>query len=234
PVFLHEEAIYLHEGAQYHVDRLDWEEKKAYVRPVKVDYWTDADRAASVSILDAFADRPGAMGAAHGEVQVTSLATVFKKIRFHTHETVGLGPIDLPQVDLHTTSYWTTVAPELEARFSRLELQAGLQGLAHALRHVASVFLMCDPRDLGTATQVRCPGTGLPTVFVYDVFPGGVGLSPRLFDRHAEVLEAAAEMVSGCECLAGCPSCVGAMVENGMEAKRVAADLARGVRVLAA
>jgi DEAD/DEAH box helicase domain-containing protein len=224
---LHDQAIYLHEGAQYHVDRLDWAEKKAYVSPVAVDYWTDADRAARVSVLDTFARAAAGdgIGGAHGEVQVTSLATVFKKIRFHTHETIGQGPIDLPQVDLHTTSWWATVEPELEARFSRPELQAGLQGLAHALRHVASVFLMCDPRDLGTATHVRDPHTGLPTVFVYDVFPGGVGLSPRLFERGGEALRAAAELISACECLAGCPSCVGAMVEGGAGAKRVAAAL---------
>jgi DEAD/DEAH box helicase domain-containing protein len=226
---LHDQAIYLHEGQQHHVDHLDWAEKKAYVRPVKVDYYTDADRAASVQVLEGFDEAGGAIRRAHGEVLVTSLATIFKKIRFHTHETIGTGPIDLPQVDIHTTSYWLTVPDDLALSYTRIDLQAGLHGLSHALRHVASVFLMCDPRDLGVATQVRSPHTGGPTIFLYDVFPGGVGLSPRLFELHGRILEAAAELVEGCECLSGCPSCVGAMVEHGADARRVAVALARGL-----
>jgi DEAD/DEAH box helicase domain-containing protein len=225
---LHDQAIYLHEGQQYHVDHLDWAEKKAYVRPVNVDYYTDADRSATVQVLEAFASAEETLARAHGEVQVTSLATVFKKIRFHTHEAVGAGPIDLPQVDLHTTSYWLRVPAELASTYPRLALQAGLQGLAHVLRHTASVYLMCDPRDLGVAVQVRSPQTGGPTIFVYDVFPGGVGLSPRLYDFHDRLLAASAELIDGCDCTSGCPSCIGAMVERGVDRKRAALSLARG------
>jgi DEAD/DEAH box helicase domain-containing protein len=225
---LHDQAIYLHEGQQYHVDHLDWAEKKAYVRPVNVDYYTDADRSASVQVLEAFVSSEEMLCRAHGEVQVTSLATIFKKIRFHTHEAIGAGPIDLPQVDLHTTSYWLRVPAGLAATYPRLELQAGLQGLAHVLRHTASVFLMCDPRDLGVAVQVRSPQTGGPTVFVYDVFPGGVGLSPRLYDFHDRLLAASAELIAGCDCASGCPSCIGAMVERDVDSKRAALNLALG------
>src|SRR6184192_112432 len=89
PVLLHEEAVYLHEGAQYHVDRLDWDEKKAYVRPVLVDYYTDALASVTVSVLDTFAGPEGAgLACSHGEVKITSLASMFKKIRFHTHENI--------------------------------------------------------------------------------------------------------------------------------------------------
>jgi DEAD/DEAH box helicase domain-containing protein len=224
---LHDQAIYLHEGQQFHVDHLDWAEKKAYVRPVNVDYYTDADRAATVQVLESFDSADGALVKAHGEVQVSSLATVFKKIRFHTHEAVGAGPVDLPQVDLHTTSYWLRVPAELAATYPRLALQAGLQGLAHVLRHTASVFLMCDPRDLGVAAQVRSPQTGGPTIFVYDVFPGGVGLSPRLFELHDQLLLAAADLIAGCGCAGGCPSCIGAMVERDVDSKAAALALAR-------
>jgi len=224
---LHDQAIYLHEGQQFHVDHLDWAEKKAYVRPVNVDYYTDADRAATVQVLESFDSADGVLVKAHGEVQVSSLATVFKKIRFHTHEAVGAGPVDLPQVDLHTTSYWLRVPAELAATYPRLALQAGLQGLAHVLRHSASVFLMCDPRDLGVAAQVRSPQTGGPTIFVYDVFPGGVGLSPRLFELHDQLLLAAADLIAGCGCAGGCPSCIGAMVERDVDSKAAALALAR-------
>jgi DEAD/DEAH box helicase domain-containing protein len=224
---LHDQAIYLHEGQQYHVDKLDWAEKKAYVRPVNVDYYTDADRAASVQALETFESAPGRLWKAQGEVQVTSLATIFKKVRYYTHESIGAGPIDLPQVDLHTTSYWLRLGEEITVTYSRLELEVGLQGLANVLRHTASVFLMCDPRDLGVAPQVRSPQTGGPTIFVFDVFPGGVGLSPRLFDMHDELLDASAALIDGCPCTSGCPSCIGAIFDRDVDAKAIALRLAR-------
>jgi DEAD/DEAH box helicase domain-containing protein len=86
---------------------------------------------------------------------------------------------------------------------------------------------MCDPRDLGVVAHVRAPQTGGPTIFVYDVFPGGVGLSPRLFELHDRLLPAAADLIAGCACAVGCPSCIGAMVERDVDAKAAALSLAR-------
>jgi DEAD/DEAH box helicase domain-containing protein len=210
PVLLHEEAVYLHEGAQFHVDRLDWGEKKAYVRPVEVDYYTDALASVTVQVLETF-DGPADDGVSrsHGELKITSLASMFKKIRFHTHENIGSGPIHLPEQTLHTTGYWITVDEGLWRSLGRETLEAGLQGMAHALRHVASLHLMCDPRDLGSVAEVRSVTTQLPTVTVYEVYPGGVGFSSRMYELHRELLDDAAALVRDCPCLAGCPSCVG-------------------------
>jgi DEAD/DEAH box helicase domain-containing protein len=210
PVLLHEEAVYLHEGAQYHVDRLDWDEKKAYVRPVEADYYTDAMSSVTVQVLETFAGPEGeSLTRSHGELKITSLASMFKKIRFHTHENIGAGPIHLPEQTLHTTGYWITVDEGLWHSLGRETLEAGLQGMAHSLRHVASLRLMCDPRDLGAVAEVRSITTQLPTVTVYEVYPGGVGFSSRLFDVHRELLDDAAALVCDCPCAAGCPSCVG-------------------------
>ena len=221
PVLLHEEAVYLHEGAQFHVDRLDWDEKKAYVRPVEVDYYTDALASVTVQVLDTF-DGPDGDGVSrsHGEVKITSLASMFKKIRFHTHENIGSGPIHLPEQTLHTTGYWLTVDEGLWRFLGHETLEAGLQGVAHALRHVASLRLMCDPRDLGSVAEVRSVTTQLPTVTVYEVYPGGVGFSSRMFELHRNLLDDAAALVRDCPCLAGCPSCVGPLhlVEGAKEA----------------
>ena len=210
PVLLHEEAVYLHEGAQFHVDRLDWDEKKAYVRPVEVDYYTDALAAVNVQVLETF-DGPdaGEVSRSHGELKITSLASMFKKIRFHTHENIGSGPIHLPEQTLHTTGYWITVDEGLWRSLGRETLEAGLQGMAHAVRHVASLHLMCDPRDLGSVAEVRSVTTLLPTVTVYEVYPGGVGFSSRMYELHRELLDDAAALVRDCPCPAGCPSCVG-------------------------
>jgi DEAD/DEAH box helicase domain-containing protein len=221
PVLLHEEAVYLHEGAQYHVERLDWEEKKAYVHPVEVDYYTDALAAVTVQVLDTFAGpEEDGLSRSHGELKITALASMFKKIRFHTHENIGSGPIHLPEQTLHTTGYWITVDEELWRSLGRETLEAGLQGMAHSLRHVASLRLMCDPRDLGAVAEVRSVTTRLPTVTVYEMYPGGVGYASRMYELHRELLEHAASLVRECPCLAGCPSCVGPLhlVEGAKEA----------------
>jgi len=220
-VMLHEEAIYLQDGAQYHVDRLDWDEKKAYVRPVDVDYYTDALLGVNVTVLDTFEHEPlPDLDRAHGEVKLTALATMFKKIRFHTHENVGSGPIHLPEQTLHTTAYWTTIEPERWVALGREQLEAGLQGMAHALRTVASLRLMCDPRDLGALGEVRSISTRKPTVTIYEVYPGGVGYARRLHELHTSLLADAAELVRECPCSAGCPSCIGPLsgVDGAQEA----------------
>jgi DEAD/DEAH box helicase domain-containing protein len=222
PVLLHEEAVYLHEGAQYHVERLDWEEKKAYVHPVEVDYYTDALAAVTVQVLDTFStpEQGGGLSRNHGELKITALASMFKKIRFHTHENIGSGPIHLPEQTLHTTGYWITVDEDLWHTLGRETLEAGLQGMAHTLRHVASLRLMCDPRDLGAVAEVRSVTTRLPTVTVYEMYPGGVGYSARMYELHRDLLEQGAALVHDCPCLAGCPSCVGPLhlVEGAKEA----------------
>ncbi len=220
-VMLHEEAIYLQDGAQYHVDRLDWDEKKAYLRPVEVDYYTDALLAVSVNVLDCFeSGSPAPLDRSHGEVKLTALATLFKKIRFHTHENIGSGPIRLPEQTLHTTAYWTSLEPDYWLRLGRERLEAGLQGMAHAMRTVAAVRLMCDPRDLGSTAEVKAISTLRPTVTIYEVYPGGVGYAKRLFELHEQLLADAAQLVEECPCPHGCPSCIGPLwqVEGAKQA----------------
>jgi DEAD/DEAH box helicase domain-containing protein len=107
------------------------------------------------------------------------------------------------------------------------ELQAGLLGLSHVLVQVAPLFLMCDPHDLGVVAEVKSPHTGGPTVYLFDKYPGGVGLSERLYDLHDRLLRAAAEAIAGCACADGCPSCVGPRAEIGVAGKASALALAR-------
>lgn len=210
PGLVHEDAIYLHLGQQYHVDRLEWAERKAYVHRVDVDYYTTAQIAVDIRVLQEFAQGSGSPPPAHGEVVVTYRPTIFKKLTLERHENVGWGPIHLPESTLHTSAYWLTL-PDLPV--PREELQGLLVGLSHALAHVAALFLMCDPRDLGRTYEVHSPHTGQPTVFLYDTVPGGVGLAERLFRLHRQVLEAARDLIASCPCESGCPSCVGPVLE---------------------
>ncbi len=219
PLLVHEQAIYLHGADFYQVEQLDWPARKAYVRPVKVDYYTDAELAVDLSVLDVFRQDEAR---AWGEVAVTSKATLYKKIKLHTHENVGWGRIHLPEAQLHTTAYWCAFPEGLEAALGREALTAGLAGLANLLAGLAPLYLLCDRRDLHATPQVRAPFTERPTIYLYDAAPGGVGLAERLFGCHEDLLQAAAARIAACDCEAGCPGCVGA-AESGAPGSKAAA-----------
>jgi DEAD/DEAH box helicase domain-containing protein len=228
PLLIHDEAIYMHGGQQYHVDRLDWHEKKAYVRKVDVDYYTDANLAVDLEVLESF-ERAPARGCEvdHGEVAVRDVATIFKKIKLDTNENVGWGRISIPEESRHTTSYWLSLGADATDGLARGELQDGLWGMAHLLRNLAPIFLMCDPRDLQALAQVRSPFTERPTLFLYENQPGGVGMSRRLFEIHAQLIRTALEVVTRCSCPSGCPGCVGPSIGEHGTNKRAAALLLR-------
>jgi DEAD/DEAH box helicase domain-containing protein len=221
-VLVHTQAIYIHESVQYYVDKLDWGERKAYVHRVDVDHYTYANRAVTLKPLDVFAEEPVTSGRrVHGEVMVASLVTLYKKLKFVTDENVGWGPIDLPEIELQTTAYWLT-ADRLPERWRRNDLDVALLGAGRAIQTVASVLLMVDPRDLGLVTQVRSPHQEAPTIYLYEAMPGGVGLSPRLWERHDELVAGAAELIGSCPCESGCPACTGPRLEPDVDAKALA------------
>jgi DEAD/DEAH box helicase domain-containing protein len=250
PVLVHDDAIYLHEGRQFHVERLDWEEKRAYVHPVSVDHFTLAETRTTLQILERYLGPAGdACRRSLGEVRVSRLATMYKKVRFLTHENIGSGPIALPEQDLHTVAAWTAFDPASLGGMARAELDAGLSGLAAVFHSAACLLCMCDPRDLGTQAQLRAapspptvlgtpitdttapaaepqefvpgwrPGpagaasapteVGWPTAYIYDAVAGGVGFAERCHQRHLELVTMATQLVTGCACDTGCPSCVG-------------------------
>jgi len=224
-VLVHERAIYIHESVQYYVDRLEWHERKAYVHRVDVDHYTYANRAVTLKPLDVFADAPAVGGRRiHGEVMVASLVTLFKKLKFLTDENVGWGPIDLPELELQTTAYWLT-ADASRDRWRRDELDVALLGAGRAIQTVAAIALMVDPRDLGLVTQVRSPHSEQPTIYLYEAVPGGIGLSERLWDRHADLLAGAADLIASCGCAAGCPACTGPRLEPDVDARTLALRL---------
>ncbi|MGD6878274.1 DEAD/DEAH box helicase [Bacillus infantis] len=206
---LHDEAIYLHQGTQFQVEYLDWDEKKAYVREVDVDYFTDANLAVELKVLEEDKNRSrGEMEIGYGDVSVLAMATIFKKIKFETHENIGSGPIHLPQEELHTSSAWISIGKE-QIQFDEDRIEEGLIGTAHALKHIAPLFVMCDPQDIFVVPQVKAAHNEKPTIFFYDRYPGGIGLSEKLYDGIETVILKAEGMVAGCSCENGCPSCIG-------------------------
>lgn len=206
---LHEEAIYLHQGVQYQVEKLDWEEKKAFVREVDVDYYTDANLAVQLSVLEEDKHRGNEeTEIGYGDVSVRAMATIFKKIRFETHENIGSGPIHLPEEELHTSSTWISLSKEF-SEFSDDRLEEGLIGTSQALKHIAPLFVMCDPSDVHVVPQVKAAHNEKPTIFFYDRYPGGIGLSEKIYSGMEDILNETKQMVLNCQCSDGCPSCIG-------------------------
>src|SRR5437899_631200 len=247
-VFLHEKAIYIHGGQQHHVEHLDFKERKAYVKRVDVDYYTDAVRYTQVRILETAAlEQSSPHFHSHGDVLVRSQVVGFKKIKFFTNENIGDGKLELPENEMHTTSYWITLErPLLESLpFLVSERQSGMFGLLHALESVATLLLMCDRRDLGTTIGERPPSPGSendsivamrmedavstnareffePNLYLYDAYPGGIGFSEPLFRAHDLLMQKTRELIASCECEEGCPSCVGPAGDLAPRAKEAA------------
>jgi len=232
---LHEKAIYLHEARQYHVERFDYEERKAYVRQVECDYFTDAIDYTKVKTLTQVAgeeigcesgDGSERASRVHGDVRVNRQIVGFKKIKFYTLENVGAGKLSMPEQEMHTTAFWLYFPGAFLARFEELsaaQIQAGLSGLGNALRSVAALLVMCDPRDLGVALGSETPsGIFEPNLYIYDNYPGGIGQSAPLYEMTAQLLRDTRELLVLCPCDEGCPSCVGPAGDTGENGKQAA------------
>ena len=298
PLLLHEGAIYIHEGQPYLVESLDWDGAIAHVRPAAVDYYTEAGATSAIQVTAVLASgAEGRLRKGYGQATVRTKATSYKKVQLYTHEILGRGPIDLPEIVLSTSAFWLAFPPalieslqeagawqgeplrdygpnweqqralarardgyrcqacgqaELPGRqhevhhlrpfrefgyrrgvndaylqaneLSNLvtlchrchqlteagrQLRSTLAGLAHIVRHVAPLFLMCDPRDLGVIAE-SSGEDGMPTLYIYDGAPAGLGFSRALFELPPGLLlRGAADVVRACGCAAGCPACVG-------------------------
>ena len=221
PMLLHENAIYMHDARMFQVEKLDLAACKAYIRAVDVDYYTDADLNVSLHILDDLEHKPLPCGGdvALGELRVSTIVKMFKKFKLDTHESVGFGEVRLPQTDLHTVGVWWTLPDNLILRYGNDALQGALVGVANLLSIVAPLYLMCAPRDINVVYQVKAPITDKPTLFLYDTYPGGVGLSEKAYHMQELLLEHALDIARSCGCESGCPSCVGPVSQVGEHGK---------------
>jgi DEAD/DEAH box helicase domain-containing protein len=256
---LYEGAIHMIQSVPYQVEKLDWNGRKAFVTRTNVDYYTDAIDYTKLKVLEAFDGSPAGNGSAHhGEVHVARRVAGYKKIRYYTHENIGYGPVNLPDLELHTTAVWWQLSQRaLEQAFDhRQEALDGFLAAAHALHITATVAVMAEARDLQKAVgsgdgawfatpdangraQLRSgfgegeppmSGPFVPTLYLYDAFPGGVGLSAPLFERREDLVRLARELVHRCDCRGGCPACVGPVLAADEQNERSLKSLA--IRVL--
>jgi DEAD/DEAH box helicase domain-containing protein len=212
---LHDEAIYLHQGVQYQVEYLDWDEKKAFVREVAVEYFTDANLAVQLRVLEEDQSREEeAVKVSYGDVMVNAKATIFKKIRLSTFENIGSGPIHLPEEELHTSAMWISLSDQLVTQFGESPFDQALTGFAQLIQQVAPVFVMCDRHDLHVVPQMKAEHSELPTIFLYDRYPGGIGLAKEVYRHLPTILNQVEQLITACTCEQGCPACVGASEAN--------------------
>ncbi len=229
PMLLHENAIYLHGGNQYQVEKLDFDACKAYIRAVDVDYYTDADMNVAIGVLDEMKEKALDCGAqlTLGELKVTTIVKIFKKMKLDTHENLGFGEVMLPESNMHTTGMWWTLPESISEHYRNDELQNAMMGISNLLAIVAPIYLMCAPRDIKIVYQVKAPHTDRPTIFLYDQYPGGIGLSEKAYEMQDMLLEHALNVVESCDCRDGCPSCVGPMNDEDAHGKNAAIHILR-------
>lgn len=318
PYWLHEGAIYLHEGQQYLVERLDWGAGVAYVRPVEVDYFTEASGTTRIDIETTRQVYPRPeMALSLGDVRLTTRVTGYRRLQWETLQHLGWGEVTLPEREMVTEACWVTLTDALLERLAQeglweeavesrgpdwpvqrdrarardgyrcvrcgaeerpgrqhdvhhiipfrefgwvpgendryreanrltnlitlcpqchrlverqVAVQGALGGLGRVLRHLMPLFLLCDAGDVGIHAEAQAPQTGQTTLFVYDNVPGGVGLSAQLPDLFEPLLERSAELIHGCPCEAGCPSCIGASIRPDPRAKERVLALVAALR----
>jgi len=221
PELVYPEAVYLHYGETYLVRELDLAGKVAYVERRETDYYTQAVLESNVLVTRerASSDAVPQATLGYGDVDVSWQTVAFKKIKFGTRENIGQGPVDIPAQQLQTTAFWLAPSAVVGARCS-----AGLVGLRNLAVVALPLVSMCDSRDLGGVVDSK--NLGRPTMIVYDRYPGGLGYSEKGFQYIDQLLAICHEMVAGCPCEAGCPSCVG--LPNLRPAIHSDPDLTRG------
>ncbi len=210
---VHPEAVYMHEGETYLVSDLNLEEKVAYIHKADVDYFTQSVTETRVQIEEKEQGKTWRKSEVEfGDVTVTNLTYMFRKIKFYERDSIGYGKVSLPENDLPTMAAWIMLpesAAKLVASFGRIPAE-GLIGIGNAASAVIPLFAMCDSMDIGTV--VDSSNTGVPTLFIYDRHQGGVGFSQKAYKTIDEVMEACLNLIESCSCENGCPSCVGSPI----------------------
>jgi DEAD/DEAH box helicase domain-containing protein len=221
------EAIYLHEGQTCFVRELDLKQKIAYVEPREVDYYTQPVLDSNIRVRKELEERPWRGESARvGEVTYSWQTVAMKKIRFHSIDAIGYHPLELPRLTLETSGFWLAPGEEAWRSVARqgLNPMEGLAGVRNLFLTLLAMLSMCDPADLGG--MIDSSNLGRPTLFLFDRYPGGLGIAEQGWTRLDELAAAARDHLESCPCRDGCPSCVGMPILH--PAQQQDPDLGRG------
>lgn len=207
--FLHPGAVYLHMGDSYLVTKLDIDPRVAVVRPFHGNYYTQPRRQSTTEILTQDrGDRFGPLSLHLGLLSVTNQVIGYQKKQVGSDESLGVDELDLPAQHFLTEGMWFTIPLELISQDKLPLLPGGLHAIEHALIALLPLLAMCDRWDVGGLSTPVHPQTELPTIFVYDGHPGGVGISRQGFEQFGRWAADARSLIRDCPCEAGCPSCI--------------------------
>ena len=208
---VHPGAIYLHQGESYLVTELDLANHTAYAVPTTASYYTQAKEITDLHITRVARDRSYRQTKVYlGEVEVTTTVVGFRKKEQFTEEVIGEEPLDLPPHHFPTVALWFDLPPEAMARLvkAQLDLAGGLHAVEHAAIAILPLFALCDRNDIGGVSTPFHPDTGRAQIFIYDAYPGGVGIAEKGFDMITELWQATLRVIAECPCQEGCPSCI--------------------------
>ena len=211
PSELHPGATYLHRGNAYEVESLDLRQHRAIARRVPNRYYTKPRVETDVEVLEEKEKRDLANGSVlhWGRVRTTDSVTYFKKVRVADDKEIGVYPLDLPDVMLETQALWITLPPlPKEARPSFESFGGALHAGEHGMIGLLPLFAMCDRADIGGLSTPAHRQSRLPTIFVYDGYPGGVGISRRGYDAFESLARDTLGVITRCPCKKGCPACI--------------------------
>jgi DEAD/DEAH box helicase domain-containing protein len=204
-------AIYLHRAESYLITRLDIPRRLAFARAVDADYYTQPRESNEVHIIRSLDACPaGTTTSFFGEVRVTRQVIGYRRRRQFSEQMIDEQPLDLPPYSYETQALWFEVpdAIQREVVHAGLDFGGGLHAVEHAMIGVLPLLAMCDRGDIGGLSTPAHPDTARPQVFIYDGYPGGVGLARRGFQAIDELWRRTLEVVSECPCESGCPSCI--------------------------
>ena len=209
---VHPGAIYLHQGQQYVVERLDVDDRAAWVDEADGDEYTQPRSTIDFRILGVDETTSVGRAALHlGALEVTEQVVGYQRLSLHSHEVVERVELDLPPSRLVTRAFWYTVPESVLLRHAGVPFEA-VPGTLHAAEHAGigmlPLFTICDRWDVGGVSTAFHPDTGEPTIVIYDGYPGGAGIAELGFAAGRRHLQATLDVVSSCPCTAGCPSCV--------------------------
>jgi DEAD/DEAH box helicase domain-containing protein len=213
PTMLHDQAIYLHQGTPYYVEKLDWEERRADVAEVKVDYYTDAQEKVEIEILDEDKVLQNERCIIKkGEIALKIKAVLFKKIKWETNENIGWGQVNTPEITMHTQAGWILLNQNVE--IPDKNIGQAFFSIAYCLKQVAPLFILCDKNDIHVRGETKSPVFERPCVLFYDRIPGGINLSYKLIELLDNILQRCIQLIKNCGCTNGCPACIGPSFED--------------------
>jgi DEAD/DEAH box helicase domain-containing protein len=208
---IHPGAIYLHQGQSYLVKELDIENRVAVVAPTDVPYYTQTKELIDIRILKTERER-SCLGikVCLGEVDVTNNVVGFKKKMQFTEEVIGDEPLDLPPLRFLTQALWFDLPEEAIKGVAEagLDFAGGLHAVEHAAIAMLPLFALCDRNDIGGVSIPFHPDTGRAQIFIYDAYPGGIGIAAKGFEMMEELWSATLAAIEECPCQEGCPSCI--------------------------